>query len=471
MKPPPGQALPEHITRAHFIGVAGSGMSGIARVMVEQGIAVSGSDRADSEVVQSLREAGVEVHLGHDASHVGDADVVVASGAVRAENPELVHARSLGLTVLHRSDALRYVMRGRRVLAVAGSHGKTTSTAMLATALFRSGLDIGCVNGGVVSEWGVSSRAGSDNLFVIEADESDRSFVNYQPAVVMITNIAPDHLDFYGTLDAIYDAFHAFAMTATDAVVLCADDTGTKALHARLKTTAAVLTYGFSSEATVRIVSSTPAPHASAEVSYQGARSTFRLGVPGRLNALNATGVVATLIGNGMTLAEATAAVSGFKGADRRFQFHGEIDGVRFFDDHAHHPTEVAAALETARSVVGEGRVITMFQPHLFSRTKYMATELAAAFSAGSDHTIFLDIFGSREDPIEGVTTELILAELKPGTAWDFEPDWDRACALAVELAKPGDIVLTMSTGDLYQVVPRLLDAKRRRGAGAHGSS
>lgn len=471
MKPHPGQEPPQHITRAHFIGAAGSGMSGIARVMVEQGIWVSGSDRVDSEVVQSLREAGVEVHLGHDARHVGDADVVIASGAVRSENPELVHARSLGLTVLHRSDALRYVMRGRRVLAVAGSHGKTTSTAMLATALFRSGLDIGCVNGGVVSEWGVSSRAGSDHLFVIEADESDRSFVNYQPAVVMITNIAPDHLDFYGTLDAIYDAFHAFAMTASEAVVLCADDTGTKALHERLETTAAVLTYGFSGAATVRIVSSTPAPHASAEVSYQGVRSTFRLGVPGRLNALNATGVVATLIGNGMTLEEATTAVSGFAGADRRFQFHGEIDGVRFYDDHAHHPTEVAAALETARSVVGEGRVITMFQPHLFSRTKYMAQELAAAFSAGSDHTIFLDIFGSREDPIEGVTTELILSELDPGTAWDFEPDWDRACALAVDLATPGDIVLTMSTGDLYQVVPRLLEAKRRRGAGAHGSS
>jgi len=170
-----------------------------------------------------------------------------------------------------------------------------------------------------------------------------------------------------------------------------------------------------------------------------------------------------------MSLADAASAVSGFQGADRRFQFHGEIGGVRFFDDHAHHPTEVAAALETAQAVVGSGRVITLFQPHLFSRTQYMAAELAAAFAAGSDHTIFLDIFGSREDPIEGVTTDLILQQLPEGYSYDFEPDWDEACRLAVEAARPGDIVLTMSTGDLYQIVPQLLEAKRRYDGERHG--
>ena len=168
------------------------------------------------------------------------------------------------------------------------------------------------------------------------------------------------------------------------------------------------------------------------------------------------------LVASGYTLVDAAAAVSGFRGADRRFQFHGEIAGVRFFDDHAHHPTEVAAALETARSVVGSGQVITMFQPHLFSRTQYMAQELADAFAHGSDHTIFLDIFGSREDPIEGVTTQLILDRLPAEASFDFEPEWDRACALAVARAQPGDIVLTMSTGDLYQIVPQLLEAKKR---------
>ena len=446
-------------------------MSGIARVMHEQGITVTGSDRFDSEVVTALREIGIDVHLGHEAAHIGSADCVVASGAVRAENPELVEARERGLRVVHRSDALRFVMKNKRVLAVAGSHGKTTSTAMLATALFRSGRDIGCVNGGVVSEWGVSSRWGSDDLFVIEADESDKSFVNYRPAIALITNVAPDHLDFYGTLDAIYESFAEFAQTASEAVVMCADDEGTRELATRLKGSTRVLTYGYAEDADVRILESQPAPRATAVVSFEGETARFELGVPGRLNALNATGVVGVLVTNGMSLKDACEAVRGFRGADRRFQFHGEIEGVRFFDDHAHHPTEVAAALETARAVVGAGRVITMFQPHLFSRTKYMATELAAAFASGSDHTIFLDIFGSREDPIEGVTTQLILDKLPPGYSYDFEPDWDRACELAVAAAKPGDLVLTMSTGDLYQIVPRLLKAKQRHVEAPNGSS
>lgn len=470
-KPVPGQALPERISHAHFIGVAGSGMSGIARVMHEQGIIVTGSDRSDSEVVASLRKAGIRVQLGHQAEHLGGADYVVASGAVRVDNPELVEARARGLTVLHRSDALRYVVRGKRVLAVAGSHGKTTSTAMLSTALVRSGRDIGCVNGGVVSEWGVSSRLGSDDVFVIEADESDRSFVNYQPAVVLITNVAPDHLDFYGTLDAIYDAFREFAESAGDAVVVCADDEGARELVTRLNTPARVVTYGWSDDAHLRILDSRAAPTASAVVSYEGQEARFELAVPGRLNALNATGVTGVLIANGMTLNEAAAAVSGFRGADRRFQFHGEIGGVRFFDDHAHHPTEAAAALETARAVVGTGRVITLFQPHLFSRTQYMAQELADAFAHGSDHTIFLDIFGSREDPIDGVTTDLILAKLPVGYSYDFEPDWAAACELAVAYAREGDIVLTMSTGDLYQIVPQLLEAKKRHDEGKRGPS
>lgn len=460
-KPMPGGELPDSMSHVHFIGIAGSGMSGIARVMAEQGLTVSGSDRSDSEVVESLRASGIEVFIGHDRAHLGDADTVVASSAVRANNPELVAAYERGVRVIHRSSALRWVMRGHTVLAVAGSHGKTSSTAMLASALHRAGLDAGFVNGGVVSQWGVSSRHGSHELFVIEADESDRSFLTYHPAIALITNVAPDHLDFYGDMESIYEAFEAFARTATDGVVLCADDEGTRELAHRLSGSSRVVSYGVSEEAQLRIISSLAAPVAQATLAWQGDEADLTLAVPGRLNALNATGVVGVLLSTGMTLAEATAAVSGFSGADRRFQFHGDIGGVRFFDDHAHHPTEVAAALETARAVVGEGRVITMFQPHLFSRTQYMAGELAEACATGSDHTIFLDIFGSREDPIEGVTTALIVERMPPESSWDFEPDWAAACALAVARAQPGDIVLTMSTGDLYQIVPQLLDAKR----------
>lgn len=471
MKPELGKPLPHTINRVHFIGVAGSGMSGIARVMAESGLQVSGSDRSDSEVVDALRQSGVTVFLGHDATHVGDADTVVISSAVRESNPEYAEALARGLPILHRSEALRYVMKGKTPLAVAGSHGKTTSTAMLATALHRAGRDVGFVNGGVVSEWGVSSRVGSDELFVLEADESDRSFVYYDPSIVMITNIAPDHLDFYGTMDAIYEAFEAFALTARDRVVLCADDPGTRELASRLEGRQAVLTYGVAPDADVRIHSIEPAPVCTVTVEYQGQPAEFTLQVPGRLNGLNATGVLAVMCAAGITLEDAARAVSGFTGADRRFQFHGEIGGVRFYDDHAHHPTEVAAALETARAVVGEGSVITMFQPHLYSRTKYMASELADAFATGSDHTIFLDIFGSREDPIEGVTTQLILDRLPKGYSYDFEPDWAKACQLAVRRAKPGDLVLTMSTGDLYQIVPQLLQAKRDADQESHGSS
>ena len=471
MKPTPGSELPATMSRVHFIGVAGSGMSGIARVMVEQGLIVSGSDRSDSEVVESLRSSGITVFIGHDASHIGDADTVVASSAVRAENPELMAARERGLHVIHRSDALRWVMRGKKILAVAGSHGKTTSTAMLASAVHRAGRDAGFVNGGVVSQWGVSSRNGTDELFVIEADESDRSFLTYNPAIVVITNVAPDHLDFYGDMDSIYEAFESFARTATERVVLCADDAGTRELAGRLGTDVPLITYGVAEDADLRILRSEAAPVGSATVAWQGEHAQITLAVPGRLNVLNAAGVVGVLLSAGMTLSEAAEAVSGFSGADRRFQFHGEINGVRFFDDHAHHPTEVAAALETARAVVGNGRVITMFQPHLFSRTQYMAKELADAFARGSDHTIFLDIFGSREDPIEGVTTALILELLPRESSWDFEPDWDRACQLAVARAEPGDIVLTMSTGDLYQIVPQLLLAKHEYDRGPRASS
>lgn len=462
VRPELGRTVPDDLGAVHFIGIGGSGMSGIARVLAERGLSVSGSDRAASEVTESLQASGITVWIGHDASHVGQANTVVISSAVREENPELQEARARGLQILHRSEALRWIIRGKRVLAVAGSHGKTTSTAMLATALERSGHSIGAVNGGVVSEWGVSSRWGDDDLFVIEADESDRSFVDYRPAIAMVTNIAPDHLDFYGTLDAIYDSFEEFARSAREAVVVCADDEGTRHLAGRLGDDVTVFTYGSDPHADVVMTDLVAGPVARFTVSQGGQSATCELAVPGRLNALNATGIIATLIASGFSLSEAASAASGFRGADRRFQFHGEIAGVRFYDDHAHHPTEVAAALETARAVVGEGSIITMFQPHLYSRTQYMAHELAQAFSEGSDHTIFLDIFGSREDPIEGVTTDLILQEMGEGTSYEFEPNWDTACELAVARAKPGDIVLTMSTGDLYQIVPQLLEAKRR---------
>ena len=447
-----------------MIGVGGSGMSGIARILHQRGVEVTGTERAASEVTDSLQAAGIRVFIGEDSGWVGAANTVISTYAVRDHHPEIVEATRLNIPILHRADALRFITQGYRLLAVGGSHGKTTSTAMLATAFDHMGVDVGAVNGGVISEWGVSSRHGHSEWFVIEADESDRSFVIYHPEVALITNVAADHLDFYGSKEAVYDAFADFAKTARSRAVICIDDEGSREIASRVSDLAP-LRYGTHPDAEVRLCNVVAAPFASGEVRYQGEHARFELRVPGRLNALNATGVVASLIAAGFSLEQAARGVSGFLGADRRFQFHGEIGGVRVFDDHAHHPTEVATALEIAQNVAGDGQVITMFQPHLYSRTQLMAQQLADAFSSGSDHTIFLNIFGSREDPIEGVTTQLILDRLAPGTSYDFEPDWDRAVALAVERAQPVDLILTMSTGDLYQIVPRLLEALKK----AHG--
>ena len=443
-----------------MIGVGGSGMSGIARILHQRGVSVTGTERAASEVTESLQKDGIDVFIGEESGWVPQADTIISTYAVRDHHPEIVDATARGITILHRADALRFITQGYRLIAVGGSHGKTTTTAMLATAFDHMGIDVGAVNGGVISEWGVSSRHGQSEWFVIEADESDRSFLIYRPEIALITNAAPDHLDFYGSAEAVFQAFEDFARSATSRAVICVDDEGSRAIAKRVSDLSP-LTYGVSEDAAVRVSDVQSAPVASATVSYRGESARFELAVPGRLNALNATGVVASLIAGGFSLEQAAAGVSGFRGADRRFQFHGEVGGVRVFDDHAHHPTEVATALEIAQHVAGEGRVILMFQPHLYSRTQLMAGELAQAISEGSDHTILLDIFGSREDPIEGVTTQLIIDRLAPEASYDFEPDWDRAVDLALAQARPGDLILTMSTGDLYQIVPRLLARMR----------
>ena len=452
--------LPDDFGRVHLIGIGGSGMSGVARILRERGYAVTGSDRAASEVTEALENLGIRVHIGHHSDFLATTDTVISTYAIRDHHPEIVEATQRGIPIVHRADALRYISRGKNLVAVAGSHGKTTSTAMLATALHRAGIDAGCVNGGVVSEWGASARHGESDWFVIEADESDRSFVIYDTDVVMVTNIAPDHLDFYGSVDAIFDAIVEFVTKARRTPVVCVDDEGVRTLLGRVGDMD-VLRYGSSEDADVRLVSWSSAPVASGVVSYRGESAEFELAVPGRLTALNATGVIATMVAMGLGLEQAAAAVSGFRGADRRFQFHGEVGGIRVFDDHAHHPSEVRAALEVGRAVVGEGRVITIFQPHLFTRTQLMADTLAQAFSDGSDHTVFVDIFGAREDPIEGVTTQLILDQMAEGSSWEFEPDWAAACDAAIRAATPGDLILTMSTGDLYQIVPQLLARMR----------
>ena len=466
IKPDPSLVLPDSLGTVHFVGIGGSGMSGIARMMHAKGIRVTGSDRSDSAAVSAMRELGIEVHIGHDASLVAGADTLVVTGALWLDNPEYQEALRRGLPVLHRSQALAWLVRNERLVAVAGAHGKSTTTSMLVTALRALELDPSFVNGAVIQEMGTSAAWGEGDLFVVEADESDGSFLIYDTAVGIVTNIDTDHLDHYGSADALADAFVDFASRVREFVVLSADDPGTVAVGRRLDAQVRVLTFGEAADADVRVVAASVEGPVTFSVTVQGARHEGRLGVPGRHNALNAAGVIAILVGLGIDPAAAVAALEGFSGTQRRFESHGLADGVRLYDDYAHHPTEVAAALQTARSVVGTGRVIAIHQPHLFSRTQAMAGEFAQVYERDADHTVVLDVHGAREDPIPGVTGALVVEGFTDPARVDYRPDWHEAARRIAEIAKPGDIVMTLSCGDVYRIIPLVRDALDDRSAG-----
>jgi UDP-N-acetylmuramate--alanine ligase len=450
--------IPESIDAAHFIGIGGSGMSGLAQMFLDRGIRVSGSDRSDSAALRSLAAAGATVYVGHDAAHLGDADTVVHTGAIWPENPEFVTAKERGLHVIHRSQALHWLTRGRRLVSVAGAHGKTTSTGMLVTALRDLGTDPSFVNGGVVAELGVSSGTGADDLFVIEADESDGTFLLYDTAVALVTNVDPDHLDHWGTRDAFFDGFVRFADAATEAVVISADDPGARRVAAALQH-ANVLTFGEDASADVRVSDiDTQGPVAfTVTVGERSARA--QLGVPGAHNAVNAAGAIAVLLTLGYALDRAADAVAGFAGTVRRFELHGVERGVSVYDDYAHHPTEVEAALSAARTVLGDGRLIAIHQPHTYSRTALMAPDFAEVLERLADHTVVLDVYGAREDPIPGVTGALVSEAFEDADRVRFVADWQQAAEYTASVARPGDFVVTLGCGDVYRIIPQVLDA------------
>ncbi|MFJ6652681.1 UDP-N-acetylmuramate--L-alanine ligase [Microbacterium sp. NPDC091313] len=453
--------IPEHIEAAHFIGIGGSGMSGLARMFLERGIRVSGSDRADSPGLRALAELGATVHVGHDAANLGDADTVIHTGAIWPENPEYVTAKQRGLAVIHRSQALHWLIGGRRLVSVAGAHGKTTSTGMIVTALRMLGADPTFVNGGVIAEYGVSSATGSDELFVIEADESDGTFLLYDTAVALITNVDPDHLDHYGTDEAFYEAFARFADAAGEAVVISADDAGARRVHGMLQHPS-ITTFGVSADADVRVEDiRTDGPVAFRLVAGE-ASVDVRLEVPGAHNAINAAGAVAVLLTLGYDLASAARALAGFAGTARRFELHGVRHGVSVYDDYAHHPTEVAAALAAARTVIGDGRIIALHQPHTYSRTQAMYREFAEVLESHADHTVVLDVYGAREDPVPGVTGELVSGAFADPGAVHFVADWQAAADYTAHVAREGDYVITLGCGNVNLIIPQVLDALER---------
>ncbi|MGM1016608.1 MAG: UDP-N-acetylmuramate--L-alanine ligase [Actinomycetota bacterium] len=453
--------IPDTITAAHFIGIGGSGMSGLARMFLDAGIRVSGSDRADSDALRALAEAGATVHVGHDAAHLQDADTVVHTGAIWPENPEFVTAKERGLHVIHRSHALHWLIGDRRLVSVAGAHGKTTSTGMIITALQALGADPSFVNGGVVEQLGTSSATGGDDLFVIEADESDGTFLLYDTAVALITNVDPDHLDHYGSDEAFHDAFIRFGDAASEAVVISSDDPGAQRVAAGLSHHR-VVTFGQAAAADVRVSDIVTDGPVSALITHGTQSVPLQLIVPGAHNAINAAGAIAALLTLGHPLAEAARAVEGFAGTVRRFELHGTERGVSVYDDYAHHPTEVRAALEAARSVVGSGRIIAIQQPHTYSRTQHMYREFAEVLETYADHTVMLDVYGAREDPVPGVTGELVSGAFTDQDHVHFVADWQEAADYTATVAQDGDYVITLGCGNVYLIIPQVLDALRR---------
>ena len=465
--------------RVHLIGVGGAGMSAIAGLLAARGVPVSGSDAKDSAVLGELRAAGVRVWVGHDAAHVDDADTVVVSTAVRESNPELARARAAGLRVLHRSQVLAALMDGFDAIAVAGAHGKTTTSAMIATALVQAGADPSFAIGGtVLSDNGPlgGSRSGAGRAFVAEADESDGSFLNYAPAVAVVTNVEPDHLDHYGTRAAFEDAFVAFTgrITPGGLLVVCADDEGARRLVSRTRDDLAarsvqVVTYGTHAQADV-IVGHLDATDGAWVVRLtttlgEVGGTELRLAVPGAHNALDAAAAYVAARRVGLSVDAATAGLAAFRGTGRRFEARGTADDVRVVDDYAHHPTEVAALLRAARSVAGTGNVLVLFQPHLFSRTRTFATEFGAALDL-ADSVVVTDVYAAREDPDPSVTGALIVDRVPtPGKA-RFVGDRHAAAAAVAAAARPGDLLLTVGAGDVTELAPEILAALAARGTG-----
>lgn len=452
------QAVPDNLGRVHFVGIGGAGMSGIARLFVEAGLAVTGSDIRATETVEALRESGVAIVIGHAAANIEGADTLIVTGAIAEDNPEYLAARERGMPIVHRARALAWLTRNHRVVAVAGAHGKTTSTAMIVTAMRALEADPSFVNGGVIRSLGVSAATGTGDIFIVEADESDGSFLLYDTAISLITNVDPDHLDHYGSEEAFEEAFVTFARTASERIVISSDDARAVSVTTRLADRS-VVTFGQHEHADVRLHSVDSTQTVGFALRYLGADFRTRLRVAGLHNAINAAGAFGVLVSLGFEPQESLDAIALFDGTERRFELRGSVRGVSVYDDFAHHPTEIRAALSGARGVAGAGRLIPIFQPHLYSRTKQMAAEFAQTFESLADITIVVPIYGARQDPEPGVTGELITRLFRDQSRVRYFDDWQDAANFAASIAREGDFVIAMGGGDIYQVIPQLLES------------
>lgn len=443
--------MPQHKT--YFIGIGGAGMSGLAHVMLEQGASVAGSDLAESDTTNRLEEMGARVYIGHDAAHIAreSPSVVVISSAVPPTNPELRYAQDNDIPTISRAEMLARLMADRIGIAVAGTHGKTTVTSMIALVLERCGLDPTVVIGGELQDIGSNAKLGRGPHFVAEADESDRSFLHLRPAIAVVTNVEADHLENYSDIDDIIGAFRAFLsrLPKDGLTVLCADNAN--ALEAA-PADSSVITYGLSGpcDYTARDVQLLPLGSRAVVCERGNAVGTLSLQVPGLHNMTNALAAVAICRAIGLPFADIAEALSSFRGAKRRFDVLGEERGVLVIDDYAHHPTEIQATLAAARNT--GRRVIAVFQPHRYSRTKHLLDDLSNSFS-DADRVVLTDIYAALEQPIPGITTDVVADRIRraAGDKVTVIRDLMAVPGYLLGVTKPGDVVVTLGAGNIRQ--------------------
>lgn len=470
--PVPDPVLPaSRLGRVHLIGIGGAGLSGIARLLLAQGVEVSGSDATDSATLQALVAEGARCYVGHAAGQLGNADTVVVSTAVREDNPEVAEARRRGLRLVPRSAALESVLQGRRVIAVAGTHGKTTTTSLLTMALLGAGVDPSYAIGGELADTGTNAHLGAGELFVVEADESDGAFLVYSPQAAVVTSVDSDHLDVWGSEEAYRNGFVDFLDRLVEGafLVVAGDDPGARALGSEACSRGIeVLRVGSGAGDHLRLGDTVADAGGSLTPIHRPDRATLslRLQVPGRHYAVDAALALAVGLRLGLDEDLLIGGLASFTGTRRRMELKGEIAGVQVYDSYAHHPVEIAGDLAAARSLVGTGRLLVCFQPHLVSRVRVFGAAMGAALGA-ADEVVVLEVYVAREDPEPGVDAALVARSVPlPGEQVRVAPEPEEVPALLVSLARPGDLVLTLGAGDVTELAPKVLAELGRRHGG-----
>ena len=446
--------------RAHFVGIGGSGMSGIARIMAARGLTISGSDQHESTLLDGLRALGVTIYIGHDRTHLGDTEVLIRSSAIADNNVELVAARELGIPIIDRATALALLMDGFKSVAVAGTHGKTTTTSMLTVALQHCRLDPSFAIGASIRNSGTNAHHGSGPHFIVEADESDGSFTAYKPDIAIITNVELDHVDNFKDLESIYSIFREFisSIKPNGTLIACSDDLGVRKLLgdiSEIRPDLKTVTYGKEGEPNLKIDRiHLAASEAQARLTLRGRIvGDLNLSIPGEHNLINATAAVAAAVEVGASPSEVLSGIATFTGARRRFEIRGKANGITVVDDYGHHPTEIRATLEVARRYAGSGRLFVIFQPHRYSRTQAFALDFARELSK-ADHVFLLEIYSAGEKAIPGVTS-LIIANKMANVS--YEPSMPDVVDRIVATARSGDLILTLGAGDVSNLGPLIV--------------